>query len=77
MPSGIDTNFQNSGNIKKLKSEKLMSPDQVAKKILLKKPKNFGLEFISQRGIIMYIVSRFLPLKIQIFIWSMLMLKLR
>lgn len=77
VPSGIDTNFQNSGNIKKLKSEKLMSPDQVAKKILLKKPKNFGLEFISQRGIIMYIVSRFLPLKIQIFIWSMLMLKLR
>ena len=79
MPGGTDTNFQKSSGVKKNKNESLLSAEYVAKKIVFlvkNKPKS-GRYIIGIRANIMHIISKFLPLRWQVFLWGKLSEEMR
>jgi short-subunit dehydrogenase len=76
-PSGVDTGFQDAAGVKKNPSEKLLSPDLVAKQILKAISTQRELVIIGKSGKIMELLSRILPRLFQARLWAYLMTKMR
>jgi len=76
-PSGTATNFQVSSGVKKLEGEKLLSPDRVAAEIVAAIGKGSRSVIIGTRGKVMSLISRILPKKLQLKLWSKLMSQMR
>ena len=73
LPGGMDTNFQNSSKVQKHSSEKLMSPEKVAKIILIGFNKKKKVLVISFRSRLMLIASKIIPRKLSLYLWEKLM----
>ena len=79
MPGGTDTNFQKSSGVKKNKNELLLTAEYVAKQIVFiikTKPKS-GRYIIGRRAKLMNMISRIMPLKLQVFVWGKLTEEMR
>ncbi len=76
-PGGMQTNFQDHSGVKKIKGEKLMSPDQVASIIFDNLYDNDISILISFRSKAMNFVARILPRVILTNMWGNLMGKMR
>jgi short-subunit dehydrogenase len=76
-PSGTDTNFQSSSNVKKGNNDKLLSPESVASIIVNKIGKGSRTIIIGRSGKMMSLLSRITPTKIRIKLWEHFMRKMR
>jgi nucleoside-diphosphate-sugar epimerase len=72
VPSGMDTNFQSKAGVKRLKNEKLLSPSEVARKIVDTSSKHSGVLIIGRNAKITVISSRILPHSVADKIWKKL-----
>jgi len=77
IPSGTETGFQNRAGVKKSRSERLLKPGKVAHKVIQAALKNKEEIIIGNSGKIMSILSKIIPSKLQIRLWSKLMGKMR
>lgn len=76
-PGGMNTNFQESAGVKKLKNEKLMSPEKVVDFVMEGLKSSNPVLYISSRSKAMKLLSRVLPTKISLKLWGGLMNKMR
>lgn len=70
VPSGMDTNFQSSAGVKRLKNEKLLSPDLVAAKTLSASKKRSGVLLLGRNARITNALSRILPTSLSDKLWK-------
>ena len=76
-PSGTNTNFQGSAGVKNDDADKLLTPDQVAMKILRAVEAGKGTVILGAATNVLLLVCRALPRKWTIMLWGRLMEKLR
>lgn len=76
-PGGMQTNFQKSGGVKEVKGEKLMLPEDVAKKIIAGLCHQKGTLIVSFRSFVMSLLARALPREWSAKLWGRLMEKMR
>jgi len=76
-PSGTLTNFQNSAGVKVSERGKLMTPDDTALQIvdMVFSGRSYGTVGIS--GQVMELIARLISIRLQVWIWTKLMQKLR
>ncbi|MBT3261237.1 SDR family NAD(P)-dependent oxidoreductase [bacterium] len=77
IPSGTDTGFQKASGVKKNENEKLMSAEEVSRKIIDAVFKNKNIVYVGFLGKIMAILANILPINWQIKLWYTLMKKMR
>lgn len=76
-PSGADTAFQETANVKKNEGEKLLSPEEVAAALVRAGHAGKLSVTIGRTGRIMELIARLLPRGLQVRLWTRLMGKLR
>ncbi len=79
VPSGTDTSFYTTAKTPTNPKDKLMSPEYVANRIIqiMENNSQNGTFFIGNKGKIMSLMARILPLNWNIKIWGYLVLKMR
>jgi len=77
-PSGTNTNFQENAGVKKEKEGKgLMTPEQVADKLILAVKHNKSVVILGLKTKILLMIATILPRKINILLWGKLFEKMR
>lgn len=72
IPGGMDTNFQQSAGVRRLKRERLLNPALIAKQILQSSSSKSKVQIIGKNARVFQILSRILPWCIADAIWTRL-----
>jgi short-subunit dehydrogenase len=76
-PGGMHTNFQRTAGVKEIEGERLMTPEEVADRILAGLAKHRMTLIVSFRSFAMAMLARLLPRKVSVRLWHRLMEKMR
>jgi hypothetical protein len=76
-PGGMQTNFQRAAGVQVIESEKLMTPEEVAARIMQALARTRVTIIVSIRAIGMSLVARLLPRAVSVALWKKLMELLR
>lgn len=76
-PGGMQTNFQRSAGVREIEGERLMTPEEVADRIVSGLEKSRMTLIVSFRSLAMSMLARVLPRKISVRLWLRLMEKMR
>jgi short-subunit dehydrogenase/thioester reductase-like protein len=76
-PGGMQTNFQRTAGVRELEGERLMTPEEVADRIISGLEKRRTTLIVSFRSFAMSMLARLLPRKTSVRLWFRLMEKMR
>lgn len=72
IPGGMDTNFQNSAGVRRLKNESLLNPSTIARSLVSTTSKRSRIQIIGRNARIAQISSRAMPWRLGDSVWAKL-----